>query len=102
MIVDYFHISSLSGSPSEAYSPLIVNANTVLAFALSRELFQTVSGRCSEIFNQISTLYQIQLALRYLLNRQRKSRDSLPFEYPLGIPVSKGFDHETNDNVSRY
>jgi hypothetical protein len=62
MTVNHINISSLSRFPPETYSPLIVHTNTVLAFTISRKLFQTIPRRCSQILNQTNTIYQIQLA----------------------------------------
>lgn len=102
MIVNYFNIRRLAGLPPEADAPLIVHTDAVLTFTVSRKHIETITRRRSEVLNQISTLYQIEFTLGKLLNGQREPLDSLPVEYPLGILVTKGFNHKGNSNVSRY
>lgn len=42
MIIDDFDLKSILLPPSEAYSPLITDANAVLPLALSLKCFQTI------------------------------------------------------------
>ena len=102
MIVNDFNIRRHAGLPPEADSQLIVHTDAVLAFPVPRKLFETITRRRSEVLNQIGSLYQIEFTLGKLLNGQREPLDSLSVEYPLGILVTKGFDHKRNINASRY
>jgi len=45
MIIDNFHVMEMAVTPDETDSPLIVDANGVLAFPISPQGFQLVSGR---------------------------------------------------------
>ena len=44
MVVYYFHVPSIFSIPSKAYSPLVVDADTVLTSPVSRKGFQAVTG----------------------------------------------------------
>jgi hypothetical protein len=49
MIIDYFHIKTISVSPNKTESPLIVDANAVPAFKISSQSLEAISRRRSKI-----------------------------------------------------
>jgi hypothetical protein len=67
VIVYDFDFGGVAIGPSEAYSPLIINANGPLIGAIPSESFQSVAGRVSELFK----------ALHLVKNEQLSQRDSL-------------------------
>jgi len=46
MIIDDFNIVCISFSPNKTESPLLVDPDTVLPFAITVQRFQAVAGRC--------------------------------------------------------
>ncbi len=48
MIIGNFHIEGMAITPHEADSPLVVDANRVLPFAITSQRFQMIAGRRSE------------------------------------------------------
>ena len=49
MIVDNFDVPSLAFAPYEAHPLLLIDADAVLAFAITAQCFQSVTGRHSQI-----------------------------------------------------
>ena len=45
MIVDDFHVVAMAITPNKTDSPLIVDPNRVLPFAIASQSFQLISGR---------------------------------------------------------
>lgn len=50
VIVNYLDRVGVSVSPFEAYFPLIIDADAVLAFSITLEFFKTVAGRYAQVF----------------------------------------------------
>ena len=49
MIIHNFHVESVSISPDEAYSPLVVNSNTVLSLTVSFKGLEPIARRGSQV-----------------------------------------------------
>src|ERR1700693_1614123 len=79
VIVNNFHVGRppRPGRPLKADSPLIVNANAVLALAIPGQGFEAVAGERCKISNRGSSLQTIELQSRGSLE-SRECLDSLP------------------------
>ena len=62
MIIDNFNSGWSAGTPNEANAPLVVDPNTVLAFAVAFERFESVARRYSQIIQACCQLQLPQLA----------------------------------------
>lgn len=60
MIINNDHIMDVAVFPDEAYPPLVIDANAVLAAPISGKLFQVVSGRHSEFFQHDNRIEYVQ------------------------------------------
>jgi hypothetical protein len=49
MVIDYFNFKDVSAVPKKAYSPLVVNPDTVSTLSVTRQFFQLVSRRHPQI-----------------------------------------------------
>src|SRR5580693_6633230 len=49
MIIDDFNVKRVAFEPMETESPLIVDSNAMLALAISRQCFQAISGRETQV-----------------------------------------------------
>jgi len=56
MLVDNLTVINVSLAPPKADSPLVVNANATLAFAISRKLLQVVARRNSKIVERFRSV----------------------------------------------
>jgi hypothetical protein len=92
MIVDYFDVESITVLPNEAKAPLIVDANTVLATALSAEGLQAVTGWCHQIpeFGRAIQLPQFSLGNAF---DATETPAGLAPKNPLRLLAAKRFDH---------
>ena len=63
MIVDNLNVMNVSLSPAKADSPLVVDVNAVLPFAISRKLLQVVARRNSKIVERFRSVQQCKLSL---------------------------------------
>jgi hypothetical protein len=61
MIITNFNVKSVSVLPAEAYSPLVVYADTVLAFAFSFQLFEPVTRGNAQIVDPLSGIQYQEL-----------------------------------------
>jgi len=50
VVIRYLYIVRMAISPHEAHAELVIDGNTVLAFSVMAELFESVTGRNSQIF----------------------------------------------------
>src|ERR1700690_1300260 len=79
VIVDNFYVRRPRGPvcPFKADSPLIVNANAVLALAIARQGFEAVAGERREIPNRGGSLHTVELQARGSFE-SRESLDPFP------------------------
>jgi hypothetical protein len=93
VVIDDFHVVDVTFDPSEADTPLIVDPDAVLAFAVALERLKTIGWRNSQIIKGEGIAEHTQLAPGHGLDigRQAPGRRSAPdlFRFPVG----KGSDH---------
>jgi hypothetical protein len=71
MVVSYFHFGWSCNSPLETNSKLLVNSNAVLTPSLSRQGFQTITGRYFQFFNGFNGIQLIKFPCGNSPNRLR-------------------------------
>jgi hypothetical protein len=79
-------------APHEADALLVVDANTVLPFAIAVQRFQPVPGRCGQVSQFTGSVELPQFPQRNPLHRT-KAFHSPPVIKPLRIAAAKGSDH---------
>lgn len=92
MIVNDFDLIRVAATPLKTEPPLIINANAMLAFAISHQGFQAVSGWTGHILQHGSAIQLPQLSLRDSLNRP-KPHDSLAVMKAFGVLTAETQDH---------
>jgi hypothetical protein len=75
MIINDFDVVGSIGLPDKADPPLVVDANAVLAFPVSRERFKAITWRHPQILNILRGVPHAQLATRNGLNIAGQSPD---------------------------
>ncbi len=89
MIVLNLNLLCLPSFPVETNTPLIVDANTVLARPVAAQGFQSIAWWRPQITQIIGIFHVEQLAASGLLNSERQFPRDLPVENSFGFPVSK-------------
>jgi hypothetical protein len=79
--------------PFEAYSPLIVYSYAPLTYSISRQLFESIGRRNSQIHNAGRTVQHSQLSHRGLLSVSWKRLGALQVKDPLSFFALKAFNH---------
>lgn len=93
VVLDNFDLVRTVLLPAEADAPWVVDSNGVLAFAVSFENFQTVTGWDGEVFEFGDGLNLSQFPQRDALDAGRKGA-GFPFvEEALGLLAGEGTDH---------
>lgn len=73
MVIDDLDVLRPAVVPDEAYAPLVVDADAVLAGAVSPERLQAVAGRGGEIAKFDGIVQHLQLTLRHVLDVPKPS-----------------------------
>jgi len=92
MIIDDFNVFGPRVRPAEADAILVIDANAVLAQAISLERLKTIARRNPEVVKPSGDLELSKLAQRNIFN-VHKSPHSLPLRECLGIGAFEGDDH---------
>ena len=96
MVVHDFNIqrgtADRSLLPAKADSPLIVDTDTVLPFAIALERLKMITRRNPQIGNGTRLIEVKQLAPRYPLDRPKAWHHTI-MEQGFGVAASKRFDH---------
>lgn len=79
--------------PAEADAPLVVDADAVLAGAVSGELFEAVAGWDAEVGERFGGVEDEQLPEDATLEVGGPAPDGAPFEELLGVVVPEALDH---------
>ena len=81
------------GLPAEADAPLVVDANGMLAFAVSLECFEAIAGRDGQVPEFGDGVELSEFAQSNPLNVRREKPASSFLEKAFGIPTGEGADH---------
>jgi len=68
VIVGDFNVERVGLAPHKAYSPLVVDPDTVLTLAVAAKFFQSVSGRNPDILQRVRVVQHRELAPRDILD----------------------------------
>jgi hypothetical protein len=80
-------------TPDEANSPLLVDAEAVLATPVATQGFETIAWRDPQIFQGFRRIQDFQLDARPMLNGWRQTPRKLTLKDPFRFTVSEAFDH---------
>jgi hypothetical protein len=106
VVVHYLHIGWTILSPDKTYSPLIVDANAVLPFAITLQCFQPICGRRLQKLQRYRAIQHLKFALSNTLE-VGKSSYAIAFIEGLSVSAFEGIDHaviilRNAYNVNRY
>ena len=85
MIVRYFYFVGVAIPPAKTHSPLVVDTNAVLAFAISFEFLQSVPWRDSKVVDRFRSVYHHQFPVSDALDVHRKAFAGQPLEDALRL-----------------
>jgi hypothetical protein len=95
-------LEGIAASPSEADSPLIVDADAVLPFPVSLQAFQSVPRGHSQVIHAFGRMHQQQLPVCPALHVWWKPLRALPSKDLLCLPIGEAPNHAFDNNASRY
>lgn len=93
MIVNNLDLEGIAVPPSKTDSPLVIDANTVLAGAIAFELLQAVAGRYAEIFELLGRVHYAELPEHESMELGGEAPDALAPEQPLRVAIGEARDH---------
>jgi hypothetical protein len=93
MIIRDFYVARFTLDPRKANSVLVVDADTVLTFAVFIKCFQPITWRREQITQVVSVIQVNQFASRGFLNRERQFARDDALENSFCFRVSKRFNH---------
>jgi hypothetical protein len=93
VIVRDFHIMCAAILPTKTCAPLLVNADTPLPVAVSRQFFQSITRRDAQIIDDLCCVDRLKLAPSNVLHMRGKRSDPVAIEYRRGELVGKRADH---------
>ena len=88
--------------PDETDAPLIVDPDTVLAFAFAFQRLQPVGRRNAEIIQLVGIVQHTQFSPGDGLNVPWEPARDFAFPYLLGLPVPEARDYGNIYNAMRY
>jgi len=94
VVVHDLHVVGAPAVPDEADSPLGVDANGVLAGAISAKLLQAIARRRAQVAKVLGVVQVQQLAPGSSLDVQRQLPRDFAAAETLGLPVGKRLDHD--------
>ncbi len=92
MIVHDFNVESVPVNPTETYSPLVVDANTVLTDAIPTQRFKMIARRNSQITESSCVVQVHQLSSSTSLDCS-ESRHIEVVEQSFDIDIAERADH---------
>lgn len=103
MIINDSHIFRVSVHPFETDPPLLIDPNAMLPLPVSRECFQPIGRRHSQVLNRRASVQHLQLAIGCLLNIRRQTLGKFTSENLFRFFAGKTFNHtELGYNAYRY
>lgn len=92
MIIDDFHVPGRALFPDEAHAPLVVHADTPLAFAVAFERFQPILRRNAQGLQAFDSMQHLQFPNRNA-GDVGKSWGAFPLKQRLCFATFELFDH---------
>lgn len=93
MVVNDLDLIGVGILPAKADAPLIVHPNTVLASAISLELFEAVARRHPKVIERLRGVEGDELPEHAPQEVGGKATDALALEEGFGVPVGEALDH---------
>ena len=93
VVIDDADVVSIASLPSKADTPLLVDSNAVLAFAVSGERFQSVGWRYPKVVEIGGLAEHGELIKGTLLDVLRQTPRTLLIPYLFRFCIRKAFDH---------
>jgi hypothetical protein len=93
VVVDNLDLVRVSVPPAEAYPPLVIEADRVLALPIAVELLKPVPRWYAEILQLLGRINEYELSQHDALKLRRKVPDALTVEEPFRIPAGEAGDH---------
>lgn len=101
MIVRDLDVIRIPAPPVEANPPLIIDPDAVVPSAVSRESFQSVPRRNTQVLKRPGRVQHCEFTLGYLLDIRSQFPGLLSQEDLLSLLVPEAPDHIGNNNVRR-
>ena len=103
MVIHDLDIPCIPTLEPEAYAPLVIDANAVLAFAVTLQRFEPVAGRNPQVTQSRSAVQHQELSQRRLPEfGWRNPPASASYPETAGLGISKAADHMPDSNTQRY
>ena len=102
VVVNNLYVPRMPILPAKANSPLLIDADTPLPFALTFERLQAVAGWVAQRLNRDGCVDQHKLAPRDILHCRRQAANFDPLKNRGGGFVGEAFNHRENSNTLRY
>ena len=93
MVIHNFNVPCIRALPAEADTPLVIDANAVLAFALALQGFESIAGRYTQIVEAPGLIQQKEFPSRDPLNLRRQPPRGLIRKQSLGLRVGEAAYH---------
>jgi hypothetical protein len=94
MVIGDLHFIGIRSAPLEAYSPLVINADTVLSLPVPVQCFESVCGRDGQKGQGGGSVDHFQFSLGNFLNVMRELSGKLIIENPLRLLAFECPDHD--------
>jgi len=101
VVVGDFDIVGVPALPSEADSPLIVDPDTVLARAVSREALQSIPWGYAQVAQRLGGIQQQQLPMSPSLDIRGQPSGARSPEHLLRCRIRKASNHQSYVNAFR-
>ena len=93
MVIHNFHVQRVFALPAEANSPLVIDADAVLASAVVFQGFQVVAVRRAQVIQTPRLMQQQQFSSCRSLNLVRQAPRRFIVEQPLGFLAGEAAYH---------
>ena len=93
MIIGNFNLLSISIPPHKTYSPLVIDPDAMLAFAVTLQGFEPIGRGNTQIIQRLGIVEHTQFAPGNLLNVPRQTPRYLAAPNLFGFSVLKFLDH---------
>jgi hypothetical protein len=106
MVINNLDISGLAADPFETDTPLVIDADAILACSISPELLESVAGNGRQVLQIFCAIEVKQFAASSALDIRRQISRNLPVENLFGFFRRKSLDHalmiSLRDNIVKF
>jgi hypothetical protein len=101
VVIHYLNVSRTLDRPHEAHAPLIIDADTVLPFAVALQGFEPITGRGCQIQQNVRRVQLVQFAPGHRLDIHKASYPVAPMQC-FRISALKRPDSHNPYPISKY